>query len=163
VRTLPTSPPRRALPAVAGAVLAVALLAGCGSDGGDLLGDSARSGLHTRVDGIRTSLGDPARAAAALREFRAEVRRLRDSGELHAEDARVLLAQAAQIGTLLPSPPPSPSATPTAPVVVVRVPERGADGPAEGTAGGGNTDEAKGKGKQGKQTGKDKKTGRKDG
>ena len=112
------------------AVVAAALLgvlAGCGSADPELLDESVRATLHARVDDIRSALGDPRRAADALADFRAEVRRLREREELHAADARVLLAQAAQIERGLQSEPASPSPAP-----VVEPPKGDGDGKDEG-------------------------------
>lgn len=116
---------RARLRAVVTAAL-IAVLAGCGSAGPELLDGPARDTLHARVDDIRAALGDPRRAADAIEDFRAEVRRLRESEELAAADARVLLKQVAQIEDGLEA---EPAASPApAPVVVVEVPERDGDG-----------------------------------
>lgn len=118
---------RPRMPAVvAAAVLGV--LAGCGSADPELLDESVRATLHARVDDIRAALGDPRRAADAIEDFRAEVRRLRDSEELDAGDARVLLAQAAQIKGGLEAEPASPAPAP----VVVEPPKGDGDGKDEG-------------------------------
>lgn len=103
-------------------VLAAGVLAGCGG-GANTLSTSARDALHSDIDAVRTAVErdrDPA-ALAAVRDLRANLRKLADRGDLNSADAKVLLTQIDRIAAKLAArasakptttPRPAPAATP---------------------------------------------------
>lgn len=137
---------------VAAAAVLIGMPAGCGSAAPELLDGPARDGLHAKVDSLRSALGNRTQALAAVERFRAEVKRLRESGELATGDADVLLAHADQIERRIRAESPAPRPTP---VVVVGPPKDEAKDDAPDTGKDQPEDEVKGKAK-----GKDKKGAR---
>jgi hypothetical protein len=104
------------------ALLLAAALAGCGSSGGNAaeLTSGQRQALVAQLEAVRAAAGahDVAGAQTALGRFKASVARLRRSGALSDDTARLLRIGAARVLARVKSdnPPPAPTqTTPPAP------------------------------------------------
>src|SRR5690349_13665457 len=93
-------------------------LSACDGGAAAALGAGSAGALHDRVAAVRSAADNHDRAAAiaAVDEFRAEVMRLLDAGELGRADAAALLAHAdavaADVLAEVVAPTPTPSPTP---------------------------------------------------
>jgi hypothetical protein len=103
------------------ALLLAAALAGCGSSGGNAaeLTSGQRQALVAQLEAVRAAAGahDVAGAQTALGRFKASVARLRRSGALSDDTARLLRIGAARVVARVKSdnPPPAPTQTTPAP------------------------------------------------